>query len=53
MLLLANSQRVLAKDPGAKDLVAAIRMHLSEEADRFSKGDNSDPMNIHGMDMTD
>ena len=44
-------QQVLAKDPNDKDLVAAIRTHLEMEADRFSKGDYSDPMKIHGMAM--
>lgn len=44
-------QQVVAKDPNDKDLVAAIRMHLEMEADRFGKGDYSDPMKIHGMSM--
>ena len=44
-------QQVLAKDPNDKDLVAAIRMHLETEAERFGKGDYSDPMQIHGMSM--
>lgn len=44
-------QQVLAKDPNDKDLVAAIRMHLEMEAERFGKGDYSDPMKIHGMSM--
>jgi len=44
-------QQVLANDASDKDVVGAIRMHLSMEADRFSKGDYSDPMKIHGMDM--
>jgi hypothetical protein len=44
-------QQVVAKDAADKDIVDAIRMHLSMEADRFQKGDYSDPMKIHGMDM--
>ena len=44
-------QQVVAKDAADKDIVAAIRMHLSMEADRFQKGDYSDPKKIHGMDM--
>lgn len=44
-------QQVVAKDPNDKDLVAAIRQHLEMEADRFGKGDYSDPMKIHGMSM--
>jgi len=44
-------QQVIAKDASDKELVGAIRGHLSMEADRFKKGDYSDPMKIHGMDM--
>lgn len=44
-------QQVVAKDPNDKDLVAAIRTHLEMEAERFGKGDYSDPMKIHGMSM--
>lgn len=34
-------QQVVAKDPNDKDLVAAIRMHLEMEAERFGNGDYS------------
>lgn len=44
-------QQVVAKDAADKDIIDAIRGHLSMEADRFRKGDYSDPMKIHGMDM--
>jgi len=44
-------QQVVAKDPKDQDIVSAIRTHLSMEAQRFTKGDYSDPMKIHGMDM--
>jgi len=44
-------QQVLAKDAADKDVISAIRGHLSMEADRFKQGDYSDPMKIHGMDM--
>lgn len=44
-------QQVVAKDSKDKDLIAAIRQHLLMEAERFGKGDYSDPMKIHGMDM--
>jgi len=44
-------QQVIAMDASDKDLVGAIRGHLSMEAERFRKGDYSDPMSIHGMDM--
>lgn len=44
-------QQVVAKDSSDSELVSAIRMHLSMEADHFKTGDYSDPMKIHGMDM--
>jgi hypothetical protein len=44
-------QQVVAKDPKDQKLIAAIRGHLEMEADRFGKGDYSDPMKIHGMAM--
>jgi len=44
-------QQVVAKHPDDKDLVAAIRSHLEMEAERFGKGDYSDPMKIHGAAM--
>ena len=44
-------QQVLAKDPNDKDLIDAIRTHLETEAERFSRGDYSDPTKIHGKDM--
>lgn len=46
-----GAQQVLAKDASDKDLIAAIRMHLGTEADRFKQGNYADPMKIHGMDM--
>lgn len=46
-----GTQQVLAKDSSNKDLIAAIRMHLTTEADRFKQGNYADPMKIHGMDM--
>jgi hypothetical protein len=44
-------QQVLAKDPKDQALIAAIRQHLEMEAERFGRGDYSDPMKIHGMAM--
>ena len=44
-------QQVLAKDAGDQKLVSAIRMHLEMEAERFGRGDYSDPMKIHGKGM--
>lgn len=46
-----GTQQVLTKDASDKDLIAAIRMHLTNEAGRFKQGNYSDPMKIHGMDM--
>lgn len=44
-------QRVVADDPGDAANVAAIRGHLREEADAFSRGEFSDPAKIHGEEM--
>jgi len=44
-------QQLLAKDAKDQGLISMIRRHLSMEAGRFAKGDYSDPMKIHGMDM--
>jgi hypothetical protein len=46
-----GTQQVLAKDPTDAKLVDQIRMHLGMEAQRFSQGDYTDPMRIHGADM--
>lgn len=43
-------QTVVSND-GDEDQIAAIRAHLSEEAERFSRGDFHDPAMIHGDDM--
>ena len=44
-------QRVIAKDPGATDLIILIQQHLQHEAERFQQGDYSDPAKLHGADM--
>ena len=44
-------QRVVARDPSDTDQVALIRQHLKHEADRFQRGDYSDPATLHGSDM--
>ena len=44
-------QRVIAKDPGDRDQVALIRQHLRHEAERFRRGDFSDPAKLHGETM--
>ena len=43
-------QSVLA-DNDDPEQIALIRAHLTEEADRFSRGDFHDPAGIHGHDM--
>jgi hypothetical protein len=43
-------QTVVADEDDAEQ-VALIRAHLSEEAERFSRGDFHDPAMIHGDDM--
>ena len=44
-------QKVVADDPGDAANVAAIRGHLEEEANAFSRGEYFDPAQIHGGDM--
>ncbi|HQU17040.1 MAG TPA: hypothetical protein PLO69_13195 [Gammaproteobacteria bacterium] len=44
-------QRVIAKDPNAKDRIRLIQRHLKYEAERFRRGDYSDPAALHGADM--
>ncbi len=44
-------QRVIAKNPHDARQIWLIRQHLRKEAARFSVGDFSDPMAIHGMAM--
>ncbi len=44
-------QEVVADDPDDAENVAAIREHLKEEAEAFSRGEFSDPASIHGEQM--
>ena len=44
-------QQVISRDPGETDQVALIREHLRHEAERFERGDYSDPARLHGKDM--
>lgn len=44
-------QRVVIRDASAKEQVASIQQHLRQEAERFQKGDYSDPEMLHGKDM--
>jgi hypothetical protein len=44
-------QRVVIRDAAAKEQIAPIQQHLSQEAERFQQGDYSDPGMLHGKDM--
>ena len=44
-------ERVIVKDPKAKDQVVLIQKHLRHEAEAFQRGDYSDPASLHGADM--
>jgi len=44
-------QEVIADDPADSAQVALIRQHLQHEALRFSSGDFSDPISLHGSEM--
>lgn len=44
-------QIVVADDPADVEQVALIRSHLTEERDKFARGDFHDPAAIHGHDM--
>ena len=44
-------QRVVAKDPGDSEQILLIRRHLQNEAEKFRRGDFSDPARLHGADM--
>ena len=44
-------QTVTMKDPSNAPQIALIQSHLQHEADKFLRGDFSDPTKIHGDDM--
>lgn len=44
-------QQVIVKDPGSIDQIAFIQQHLLHEAERFQRGDYSDPAKLHGTQM--
>lgn len=44
-------QQVVARDPADAKQVMLIQQHLQHEAERFQKGDFSDPATLHGEDM--
>ena len=51
MTTFGGVQRVLVRDPADADQVPLIRRHLEREAERFGRGDYSDPAALHGADM--
>lgn len=44
-------EKVLARDPRETGQIALIRQHLKHEAQKFQRGDYSDPAKLHGKDM--
>ena len=44
-------QMVTVKDPSNSTQIALIQTHLKEEAEKFHRGDFSDPAKIHGENM--
>ncbi len=44
-------ETVTANDKSDAEQIALIRSHLATEAQRFGRGDFSDPAKIHGADM--
>jgi hypothetical protein len=44
-------QTVVSDDPGDSTQINLIQQHLRDEADRFRRGDFTDPADIHGNDM--
>lgn len=44
-------QDVVVREAGNTEQVDLIRQHLEEEAERFARGDFSDPASLHGADM--
>jgi hypothetical protein len=44
-------QMVTVKDPSNSTQIALIQAHLKEEAEKFYRGDFSDPAKIHGENM--
>ena len=44
-------ETVVADDPDDAEQVELVQEHLTDEADRFRRGDYADPAAIHGQDM--
>lgn len=51
MTVFGGVQQVRVREPDDTDQVALIRQHLAHEAERFARGDFSDPMALHGAGM--
>lgn len=44
-------ERVIVRDSAHSDQLPLIRQHLRKEAERFQRGDYSDPAQLHGVRM--
>ena len=44
-------QQVIVRDAGDSEQIAFIQQHLKHEAEKFQRGDYSDPAMLHGADM--
>lgn len=44
-------ERVVTREAGEEDQIKLIQQHLKHEAERFQKGDYSDPAKLHGANM--
>ncbi len=44
-------EKVVTRKPGEADQVALIRQHMQKEAQKFQRGDYSDPARLHGANM--
>lgn len=44
-------ESVIVRDENASDQIRLIQQHLQHEAERFQKGDYSDPAKLHGENM--
>ena len=44
-------ERVVVRNKGDADQVLLVQQHLRKEADRFQRGNYSDPAALHGADM--
>lgn len=51
MTINGGIQDVVLRDEKDNDQLILIREHLQDEAERFSEGDYSDPIALHGNDM--